>query len=99
MTSQELVELLLAKNEEQGLYLVRTQLPVLNETEQLRLVYLLKYEADRQWIKDPAISYRLSSYILLIGILTQDKGYHALGLLARGDALRRMNDYQEALRF
>ncbi len=99
MTSQELVELLLAKNEEQGLHLVRTQLPLLDETEQLRLVYLLKYEADRQWIKDPAISYRLSSYLLLTGILTQDKSYHALGLLARGDALRRMNNYQEALRF
>ncbi len=99
MTPQELVDLLLAKNEEQGLQLVKTQLPLFNETEQLRLVYLLKYEADRQWNKDPKISYLLSGYLLFTGILTQDKGYHALGLLARGDALRRMDYYQEALQF
>jgi CHAT domain-containing protein len=99
MTPKELVDLLLAKNEEQGLLLVKTQLPLLNEAERFRLVYLIKYEADRQWIKDPKISYRLSGYLLLIGTLTQDKEYHALGLLARGDALRRMDHYHEALQF
>ncbi|HLI08827.1 MAG TPA: CHAT domain-containing protein [Ktedonobacteraceae bacterium] len=99
MTPQELVDLLLVKNEEQGLHLVKTQLPLLNESEQLRLVYLLKYEADRQWNKDPRISHLLSGYLLFIGIQTQDRGYHALGLLARGDALRRMDYYQEALQF
>ncbi|HET9920272.1 MAG TPA: tetratricopeptide repeat protein, partial [Ktedonobacteraceae bacterium] len=99
MTPQELVDLLLTKHEEQGLQLVRTQLPALDDAELAKLVYLLKVEADRQWNKDPRISYTLSAYLLLIGTLTQDREYHALGLLARGDALRRMERYPEALQF
>ena len=99
MAPQELVDLLLTKNEEQGLLLVRAQLSALSESARAQLVYLLKCEADRQWYKDARISYALSGYLLLIGTLTLDREYHALGLLARGDALRRMDRYPEALQF
>src|SRR6266567_3592624 len=73
-------------------------LPLDNEAI-TQLVELIKREADRQWNKDGYISFILSGYLLFIGTMTRNKFHHALGLMARGDALRRMYRNQEALPF
>ncbi len=63
------------------------------------LVELIKREADRQWNKDAEVSFNLAGYLLAIGDLVHNKAYHALGLMARGDALRRIDRDQDALPF
>ncbi|QBD82331.1 CHAT domain-containing protein [Ktedonosporobacter rubrisoli] len=99
MTPQDLVSALLRTNEEQGKHLLRTHVPAFSSVALDRLVYLIKKEADRCWTNDAPLSFVLAGYLLLVGDLTQNKYYHALGLMARGDALRRMDRDQEALPF
>jgi CHAT domain-containing protein len=99
MTPQDLVETLLHTNEEQGRQLLQTHVPVLSTTALDRLVYLIKREADHCWINDASLSFVLSGHLLLVSKLTREKYYHALGLMARGDALRRLDRDQEALPF
>ena len=99
MTPQELVAALVQGNEQQSKHLLATQVPLMSTVTCNRLVYLLKKEADRSWNTNAALSFMLSGYLMTIGDLRRNKYYHALGLMARGDALRRMDRDQEALPF
>ncbi len=99
MTPQELIASLLLKNEEQGRQLLHTHVPVLNDVMRDQLVFLLKKETDRRWTNDAQSSFTLSGYLLFIGDLTHNAYYHALGLMARGDALRRLDRDQDAVPF
>jgi tetratricopeptide (TPR) repeat protein len=99
MTPQAIVSTLLEMNEERGRLFLQSQVPLLSSIALERLVYYLKREADRQWVTDVNLSFTLSGYLLLIGNITQNKYYSALGLMARGDALRRMDRDQDALPF
>jgi CHAT domain-containing protein/tetratricopeptide (TPR) repeat protein len=99
MTPQELVADLLLKNEHEGRQLLQTQIATLDDPSIDLLVELIKREADRQWNNDGQISFVLAGYLLAIGDLTYNKAYHALGLMARGDALRRMDRDRDALPF
>ena len=99
MTPQDLVASLLHMNEDQGRHLLQAKLPLFSDVALDRLVYLLKKEADRSWTADAQRSFLLSGYLISIGDRTQSKYYHALGLMARGDALRRLDQNQAALPF
>ncbi len=101
MTPQELVSQLLElkTDEKQGRQLLQMYVPMLSEVALERLVNLVKRAADRCWINDPALSFTLTGYLLVIGELTHNSAYHALGLMARGDALRRQDRDEEALPF
>src|SRR5712692_354238 len=99
VTPQELVASLPLDNEEAGKQILQTSISGLDDEASALVVELIKREADRQWNKDGRISFILSGYLLLIGTMTRNKFYHALGLMARGDALRRMDRNQEALPF
>lgn len=99
MTPQELVTLLLLKNEEEGQRMLAIWLPNFTDAAINELVELIKREADHQWNRDSAISFLMAGHLLLIGDLVPNKYVHALGLMARGDALRRMDRDQDALPF
>ena len=99
MTPQELISSLLLKSEEQGRHLLQAQVPLLNDTALDQLVFLLKKETDRRWANDAHASFLLSGYLLFIGDLTHNTYCHALGLMARGDALRRLDRDQDAVPF
>jgi tetratricopeptide (TPR) repeat protein len=99
MTPQAIVSTLLEMKEEKAQHFLRSQVPLLSAIALERLVYYLKREADRQWVTDVNLSFTLSGYLLLIGNITHNKYYFALGLMARGDALRRMDRDQDALPF
>lgn len=99
ITPQELVSTLLHIQEMQGRQLLYTHIPLFSNVALDRLVYLLKCEADRSWNTRAQLSLVLSGYILLVGELAHAPAYHALGLMARGDALRRLDRDQEALPF
>src|SRR5712691_11370944 len=99
MTPQELLAALPLKNEKEGRLVLQTHICAFDDTAIALLVELIKREADRQWNKDAEVSFNLAGYLLAIGDLVHNKAYHALGLMARGDALRRMDRDQEALPF
>jgi len=99
MAPQELVAALLSLNEKQGRQLLQTNLPAIDDDSLTLLVQLIKREADRQWAKESGRSFMLAGYLLLIGDTIHNKYVHALGLMVRGDALRRMDRDQEALPF
>ncbi len=99
MTPQELVATLLLNTEEQGRHLLERYVPLFSTVARDRLVYYLKKEADRHWSDDVDLSLRFSGHLLTIARLTNDRYSQALGLMARGDALRRMNRDQEAIPF
>ncbi|HLJ35700.1 MAG TPA: CHAT domain-containing tetratricopeptide repeat protein [Ktedonobacteraceae bacterium] len=99
MTPQELVALLLHKSEKEGRHVLQTHVPLLDTSTTLLLVELIKREADRQWNKNPELSLILAGNLLAIGDITRHKAYHALGLMARAEALRRMDRNEEALPF
>ena len=99
MAPQELVAALLKMEDKQGQQLLKTQLPAIDDTSLNLLVELIKREADRQWAKESGLSFRLAGYLMFIGDTIQNKYVHALGLMARGDALRRMDRDQAALPF
>ncbi|GAC1346176.1 MAG: CHAT domain-containing protein [Ktedonobacteraceae bacterium] len=79
--------------------MLQKYLPDFDETSIALLVELLKREADRQWNKDVRNSFTLAGHLLLIGGVTKNEAYHALGLMSRGDALRRMDRDQDAITF
>ncbi|HYX50163.1 MAG TPA: hypothetical protein VE843_10500, partial [Ktedonobacteraceae bacterium] len=99
MAPQELVTALLHLNEKQGRELLRKNLLTIDDESLNVLVKLIKREADRQWAKESGRSFLLSGYLLFIGDMIPNKYVHALGLMVRGDALRRMDRDQEALPF
>jgi CHAT domain-containing protein len=98
MTPQELAaELLLIKDEARGRRFLQQHLPALSAAALARLVDLVKREADRRWNSDPQLSLVLAGHLLTIGEISGQRVYHALGLMARADALRRLDRDQEAL--
>jgi CHAT domain-containing protein/predicted 3-demethylubiquinone-9 3-methyltransferase (glyoxalase superfamily) len=99
MTPQELLAELLLKNEREGWQLLQTYIHTLDNSSIALLVELIKREADRQWNNNAQLSFALAGYILAIGDLRNNKAYHALGLMARGDALRRVDRDEDALPF
>jgi CHAT domain-containing protein/tetratricopeptide (TPR) repeat protein len=99
MTPQSIVSALLEMKEDKGRLFLQSQVPLLSAIALERLVYYLKREADHCWVTNAPLSFTLSGYLLLIGSITHNKYYFALGLMARGDALRRMDRDQEALPF
>src|SRR6266516_1196771 len=99
MAPQELVAALLQIDEKQGQHLLQMYLPAFDDPSINSLVELIKREADRQWAKESGLSFVLAGYLLFIGEAIHSKYVHALGLMARGDALRRMDRDQEALPF
>src|SRR5688572_14730335 len=56
----------------------------------------LKQEADRYWSIDPNYSLMYADRIIGIGRARSDKSQIALGLMARGDALKLLGNKQEA---
>ncbi len=99
ITPQDLVASLLLSTEEEGRKLLHTYIPMFDDETITVLVELIKSEADRQWIRDSQISFMLAGHLLLVGEMTRNKSHHALGLMARGDALRAMNRDEDALPF
>src|SRR5215469_9158608 len=99
MTPQSILSTLLELNEEKGQLFLQAQVPFLNAIDLDHLVVYLKREADLSWVTDPDLSFTLSGYLLLIGSITHSKYYSALGLMARGDALRRLDRELESLPF
>ena len=99
MAPQEIVAELLNLNEKQGRELLRTTLLSIDDDSLDLLVQLMKREADRQWAKESGRSFLLAGYLMFIGDIIPNTYVHALGLMVRGDALRRMDRDQEALAF
>jgi CHAT domain-containing protein len=99
MTPQDLLTTLLQANEEQGRQILQAQISLFSDVALERLVRLLKKEADRRWNYEAQLSLKLSGYLLCIGEVTGNKYVHALALMTRGDALRRLDYDQEALPF
>ena len=60
------------------------------------IVQFLKQEADRYWYIDPNTSLKYADRIISIGRARNDKSQLALGLMARGDALKFLGNLQEA---
>src|SRR5205823_11069849 len=75
------------------------QLPSLDHDAQRLLVELIKREADKRWTNELKLSFQLAGQLIFIGELTRDQYAHALGLMARGDALRHMDREQEAITY
>ncbi len=86
-------------NEKQGRQFLQNNLSTIDDASLTLLVKLIKSEADRQWAKESGRSFMLAGYLLLIGDMIHNKYVHALGLMVRGDALRRMDRDEEALPF
>jgi CHAT domain-containing protein len=61
-----------------------------------QLVDDLKTQADLGWGYDPQISLELANRIIMVGHTRGDDKHLALGLMARGDALRMMGNRREA---
>ena len=99
ITPQELVAVLLLKNEREGRQILHAHLADFDESSLALLVEHIKREADSQWNKDAHISFTMAGFIMAIGDLASNKSYHALGLMARGDALRRMGRDRDSLPF
>ncbi|KPJ94186.1 MAG: hypothetical protein AMJ53_05745 [Gammaproteobacteria bacterium SG8_11] len=62
----------------------------------IKVVNFLKKEADRYWAIDPNISLKYADRIISIGKSRNDKSQEALGLMARGDALKFLGELQKA---
>ncbi len=60
------------------------------------VVERLKYEADRHWYIDPHRSLDFASRIVMIGELQGNTSQTALGMMARGDALKLLARTREA---
>ncbi len=99
MTPDELVATLPHMSEQDGRHILQSYVATLDNSTLDLLVELIKREADRQYNSDPHISFMLAGHLMAIGDWTDNKRYHAVGLLARGDALRAMYREQEAIPF
>ncbi len=99
MTPQNIVTALLDLDEQSGYALLQKQLPTLKREDLALLMELVKREADRRWPKETALSYTLAGHLLSIGELSRSRYARALGLMVRGDSLRRMDRDAEAIDF
>jgi len=70
-------------------------IPLAEETAR-KVVQLLKKEADQYWAIDPNVSLKYADRIVTIGQARKDKSQKALGLMARGDALKFLGNLEEA---
>jgi CHAT domain-containing protein len=61
------------------------------------LVGLLKQQADLYWGRDATVSLRLADAIVAVALAAGAGRYHALGIMARGDALRVLGHYEQSL--
>jgi len=61
-----------------------------------KVVDRLKEKADRHWFIDPNYSLEYANRIISIGQFRNDGSQVALGLMARGDALKLLGNLQEA---
>ncbi|GAC1567982.1 MAG: hypothetical protein NVS3B14_15730 [Ktedonobacteraceae bacterium] len=98
MTPQNLATALLQMDEQAGYAVLQKQLPSFNSDAQQQLIELIKREADRRWANEAQLAYLLAGHLQSIGELTGSRYAHALGLMARGDALRRLDRDQEAIK-
>src|SRR5579863_9957510 len=99
MTPQNLVTTLLQIDEHAGYAVIQKQLPLFDGDARQRLIESIKREADKRWTNEVHLTYLLAGHLISIGELTGNRYARALGLMARGDALRRMDRDQEAIRF
>ena len=99
MTPQNLVTALLRMDEQEGHVVLQKQLPSFEKEGQRLLVELIKREADKRWTTELRLSFLLAGHLIFIGELTRDRYAHALGLMARGDALRHMDQEVEAITY
>jgi hypothetical protein len=60
------------------------------------LVETLKQVIDQQWAIDPKISLELSNIIIGIGMIREQPGIVALGMMARGDSIRMLGSVKES---
>ncbi|GCE46621.1 tetratricopeptide repeat protein [Thermosporothrix hazakensis] len=99
LTPREIAALLLKCREDQGRHLLQQLVPRMSLDALEQLVNALKMAADRYWLENVSLSFVLSGYVLLIGELSGNGSFYALGLMTRGDALRGMERHEEALPF
>lgn len=66
------------------------------ENEVLAEVEAHKQTADEHWYKDPNVSLEHANIIIGIGMIREDDGIKALGMMARGDAIKFMGRTEEA---
>src|SRR5947209_3811414 len=99
MTPQNLATALFHMSEQDGYILLRKQLPELTPDSQSQLIELLKREADRRWSDETPRSYILAGHLLSLGDITRNRYAHAVGLMTRGESLRRMGRDAEAIEF
>ena len=99
MTPQNLATTLFHMSEQDGYILLRKQLPELTPDTQNQLIELLKREADRRWSDETPRSYILAGHLLSLGDITRNRYAHALGLMTRGESLRRMGRDAEAIEY
>ncbi|HEV2472405.1 MAG TPA: CHAT domain-containing protein, partial [Chthonomonadales bacterium] len=99
MTPLNLLTTLLDVNERDGYTILRRQLPNLNAEAQNQLTELLKREADKHWSEDVQLSNTLAGHLLSVGDITHNLNTHAMGLMTRGDSLRRMERDAEAIEY
>ena len=99
MTPQNLVTTLLQVDEGAGYAVLQKQLPSLDGDAQQQLIESIKREADKRWTDEAHVGYQLAGHLLSIGDLTGSHYAHALGLMTRGDALRRLERNHEAIKY
>jgi CHAT domain-containing protein/tetratricopeptide (TPR) repeat protein len=99
MTPQNIVTALLELDEEGGYALLQKQLSTLDREATAQLMELVKREADRRWTKEVHLSNALAGHLLSIGKLSRSPYARALGLMVRGDSLRRMDRDAEAIEY
>ncbi len=63
------------------------------------LLAALKAEAERQWTIDPHASLRIAEALILGASLAARPDHHALGLMAKADAIRCLGRYPESLEY
>ena len=99
MTPQNLLTALLHLDESAGYAVLQKQIASLNDDGRQQLIESIKREADRRWKDETHLAYQLAGHLLSIGDLTGSRYAHALGLITRGEALRRLGRYAEAIKF
>src|SRR6202790_2096270 len=99
MTPQNLLTTLLHMDESAGYAGLQKQIASLNGDAQQQLIESIKREADRRWEDETHLAYQLAGHLLSIGDLTGSRYAHALGLMTRGEALRRLGRNAEAIKF
>jgi CHAT domain-containing protein/tetratricopeptide (TPR) repeat protein len=99
MTPQNLLTTLLQIDESAGYAVLQKQIASLNNEAQQQLIESIKREADKRWKDETHLAYQLAGHLLSIGDLTGSRYAHALGLMTRGEALRRLGRNAEAIKF